>query len=197
MSQPVGSQWSAASRLLHGRNPVCFAAILRWCRREAACTLPAMDTDRRHAPGHRALRKGRVSLPGQIYLVTAACHGRRKRFARFDCACAVARVLASPAAAGDARVLAWVLMPDHWHGLLQLGSVPLPHVLKRIHSLAARACNAADGRSGPVWSGAFHDRALRRDEDLRACAWYLANNPIRAGLVQRPHDYPFWNAIWL
>jgi putative transposase len=153
--------------------------------------------DRLQTLGHRALRKGRVSLPGQIYLITVACHARRRRFARFDCACPVARVFASPTAAGDADLLAWVLMPDHWHGLLQLGNAPLAAVVRRINSLAARACNRADGSRGPVWSGAFHDRALRREDDLRACAWYLANNPVRAGLVARPHDYPFWDTTWL
>jgi putative transposase len=156
-----------------------------------------MDTDRLCEPRQRALRKGRFSLQGQIYLITTTSRGRATRFARFEVACAVARVLASPAAAGDARLLAWVLMPDHWHGLVELSSTPLPAVVRRLNSLSARACNAADGATGRVWSGAFHDRALRRTDDLRACAWYLANNPVRAGLVARPHDYPFWDAIWL
>ena len=44
---------------------------------------------------------------------------------------------------------------------------------------------------------AFHDHALRANEDLRQAARYVIANPIRAGLVRRVGDYPFWNAIWV
>ncbi|MBB4592801.1 hypothetical protein FHR61_000481 [Xanthomonas arboricola] len=42
-----------------------------------------------------------------------------------------------------------------------------------------------------------HDRALRKDDDLRIVARYLIANPLRAGMVERVGDYPFWDAIWL
>jgi hypothetical protein len=38
---------------------------------------------------------------------------------------------------------------------------------------------------------------VRSDEDVQAIARYIVANPIRAGLVKRVGDYPFWNAIWL
>ena len=50
---------------------------------------------------------------------------------------------------------------------------------------------------GPVWQDGFHDRALRREEDLVAAARYVVANPLRAGLVQKLGDYPHWDAIWL
>jgi hypothetical protein len=48
-----------------------------------------------------------------------------------------------------------------------------------------------------MWQKGFHDRAIRREEDLRAVARYIIANPLRAGLVRRVHDYPLWDAIWL
>ena len=150
------------------------------------------------SPGHRALRKGRCSLPGQIYLVTVVCQHRRRRFNQFESACAVSRVLGDQHAWSEAQALAWVLMPDHWHALVQLGGrLPLAAVVQRINSISARAANRAVGEQGQVWQGAYHDHALRADEDVRAAARYLIANPIRAGLVARVHDYPYWDANWL
>jgi len=95
-------------------------------------------------------------------------------------------------------MLAWVLMPDHVHWLLQLGETDsLGEVIGRLKSASSRHTNRALNRTGPLWSKAFHDHALREEEDLQAVARYIVANPLRAGLIKRIGDYPFWNAIWL
>lgn len=53
------------------------------------------------------------------------------------------------------------------------------------------------GRQGPLWQKAFYDRAVRKDKDMRKIARYIVANPLRAGLVERIGDYPFWGAAWL
>ncbi len=119
-------------------------------------------------------------------------------FASFNAACAAAACFTDAASLGDARLLAWVLMPDHVHWLLQLGERDrLPLVVDRMKACSARAVNRATGRRGPLWARAYHDHALRGDEDLAATARYIVANPVRAGLVKRVGDYPFWNAVWL
>jgi REP element-mobilizing transposase RayT len=149
-------------------------------------------------PGHRALRKGRVSFPGQAYFTTVVTRGRERRFDDFDTACAVARVLANAAVLAPTELMAWVLMPDHWHGLLRLAEGhSLSACMGRINAAAAQAANRAANRRGPVWQGAFHDHALRSDEALVSAARYLVANPVRAGLVSQIGRYPFWNAVWL
>ncbi|ROH93218.1 transposase [Stagnimonas aquatica] len=148
--------------------------------------------------GQRALRRGRHSQAGQVYLLTAVTLQRQPWFRDDAAARAAARSFGSQASLGDARLLAWVLMPDHAHWLLELGERDaLAQVVRRIKSFSARSANAALQRLGPVWSEAYHDHALRREEDLRAVARYIVMNPLRAGLVQRLGDYPYWNAIWL
>jgi putative transposase len=49
---------------------------------------------------------------------------------------------------------------------------------------------------GTVWDVGFHDRAVRQDDDLVDMARYLVLNPVRAGLVRRVRDYPYWGAVW-
>ncbi len=145
-----------------------------------------------------ALRKGRVSIPNGIYLITTTTLNRQKLFADFDAGCAAARCFENARLLGDAKMLAWVLMPDYLHGLLQLGERDeLSVVVNRLKSASARVANRAMGRTGAVWAKAFHDHALRSDEDLQNVARYIVANPLRAGLVTQIGHYPFWNAVWL
>jgi REP element-mobilizing transposase RayT len=158
-----------------------------------------MDRHKPPGPGYRALRKGRISIPGQPYLVTTVCHARRPWFAAWPVASDTCAALAEPRLWRDSSLLCWVLMPDHLHLLLSLGDTePLPRLVQRCKALTARAAKAASGQAtGPVWMAGYHDRALRQDEDIRAAARYLVANPLRAGLAAKPGDYPYWDAAWL
>jgi len=148
-------------------------------------------------PGHRALRKGRVSLPGQVYLLTTTTARRSPWFQDTTCARTFCRLMTEAKTWGDARVLCWVLMPDHWHGLVELGEHDgVSLVMNRLKSLSAKSL-VRQGRGMPLWSRGFHDHALRQDEDLRAAARYIVANPVRSGLVRRSLDYPYWDCIWL
>ena len=71
----------------------------------------------------------------------------------------------------------------------------LATVVNRIKSASAREANRALGRVGALWQRAFHDHALRSDEDVVAVAHYIVANPIRAGLARQAGQYPFWNAV--
>ena len=95
-------------------------------------------------------------------------------------------------------MLAWVLMPDHAHWLLQLGeNDTLAGIVTRLKCASARSTNRALGRRGAVWGRAFHEHALRDERKLLMTARYLVANPLRAGLVSRLGEYPFWDSIWL
>ncbi|BBO84662.1 hypothetical protein DSCO28_52280 [Desulfosarcina ovata subsp. sediminis] len=160
----------------------------------------ASDTSKRfpkNKPGHRALRRGRVSLPNRVYLITTTTDKRQRFFDDFNAACAACRCFETTASLGDARMLAWVLMPDHAHWLIQLGARDaLGDVVARLKSASARSVNRILGRNGALWARAYHDHALRSDEDLKTVARYIIGNPVRAGLVERVGNYSFWDAVW-
>ncbi|KRG86773.1 transposase [Stenotrophomonas daejeonensis] len=148
--------------------------------------------------GHHALRKGRSSLPGHIYHVTATTRSRAPRFADHRLAQAACRCFEDAAVLGDARLLTWVLMPDHAHWLVQLGQLrSLPGAIHALKAFSTRNIHRELGGCGSIWSRAYHDHALRRDEDVLTVARYIVANPLRARLVKRIGDYPYWNAIWL
>jgi putative transposase len=91
-----------------------------------------------------------------------------------------------------ADTLAFVVMPDHLHWLMQLGEgIDLPQCMGGVKSISARQLGT------PLWQKGFHDHAVRKEEDLPALARYVVANPVRAGLVKRVGEYPHWDAIWV
>ncbi|KJV30073.1 REP-associated tyrosine transposase [Luteibacter yeojuensis] len=147
-------------------------------------------------PGNAALRRGRVSEPGRVYIITCVAWNRAPVFRDYRDARRACAVIHARKTWGDATCLAWVLMPDHFHALVELGDEDLSKVVKRMKCMVRKAFRQA-GRSSPLWQKAFHDRALRKDDDVKTAARYIVANPLRAGLVERAGQYPYWNAIWL
>ncbi|MCG8394976.1 MAG: transposase [Pseudomonadales bacterium] len=143
-------------------------------------------------PSSVRLRKGRTSIPGQIYLVTTTTRDRKPVFRDFDAACHLCRVIRRMDGLRASRTLCFVVMPDHIHWLFELKDrLTLSKVVHLMKSNSARAI----GR--PIWQPGFHDRAIRREEDLLAVARYIVANPLRAGLTSSVREYPYWDAIWL
>ena len=137
-------------------------------------------------------------MPGRIYHITVVTKNRAPVFLDFNAACAAARCHHDQLVLADSVLLAWVLMPDHAHWLVQLGEQDvLEKMVARLKCASARSVNKTLGRSGSLWGRAFHEHVLRDERQLVANARYLVCNPLRAGLVTRLGDYPFWNSTWL
>lgn len=90
------------------------------------------------------------------------------------------------------------MMPDHMHLLLQLGTTEsLSDFIRNFKSTTSRKVKMLASLNTPLWSDSFHDRAIRREEDILPIARYIVANPLRAGMVSSVRQYSFWNAIWL
>jgi REP element-mobilizing transposase RayT len=144
--------------------------------------------------GH-ALRKGRVSLQNQVYLVTFVTDGRKHRFKDFRCARLMIRSMRN---CRQVKTMAFVVMPDHVHWLVQLlDDASLSQVLKTVKSSSAYQINQHLNRRGKFWQNGFHDHALRKEEAVIEAARYIIANPLRAGLVGNVREYSHWDAIWV
>jgi putative transposase len=88
-------------------------------------------------------------------------------------------------------VLAYCLMPDHMHLLLE-GVDERADVVETLRLWKQRTGWNWKRRTGKqLWQKGFHDRVLRDSDDTRAVVRYLLENPSRAGLVASPRDYPW------
>lgn len=150
------------------------------------------------APRSHALRTGRRSQAGQRYLITTVCRDRERRFAEWECASRISSTIDDARLWRDSHPLCWTLMPDHLHVMVELGHTEsLASLIRRVKCVTAGVANAIARRHGPVWMPGYHDHALRCDESAIAASRYLVLDPVRAGIVARVGDYPYWNCAWL
>ena len=148
-------------------------------------------------PNSHRLRRGRHSESGRAYLITAVIHLRQPIFSDWRLGRLLVRELRRAHDSGQVDSIAWVVMPDHFHWLMQLEVTNLGNVIGAIKSRCTKSVNQATGRRGPLWQTGYHDRAIRDGEELLPFARYIVANPLRAGLVNRIGDYPLWDACWL
>ncbi|WP_434625286.1 transposase [Pseudomonas sp. Z1-29] len=148
-------------------------------------------------PASHRLRTGRYGELSRIYLLTTNTADRKPVFHDF----ALGRLVVEQFRCAEdkrwAKSLAWVVMPDHFHWLVELQQSSLNELMQKTKSLSARAVNISTGYRGSLWQPGYHERALRQEDGLIVMARYVVANPLRAGLVKRLGDYPLWDAIWL
>ncbi len=136
-------------------------------------------------PHSNSLRSGRFSQAAQVYMVTVVTLNRRPIFDDFAAARTLVQTLKTESDLQRATTLAYVVMPDHLHWLMQLQEgAQLARCVRDIKSVTTHRLGL------PVWQRGFHDHAVRREEDLQALARYVVANPVRAGLVPRTGLYP-------
>jgi len=142
------------------------------------------------------LRKGRFSEANRIYHITTTTYDRRPWFKDFKNGRMLVERLQNEQARAD--TLAYVVMPDHLHWLMQLkAGTQLAKVVQNIKKISASKINQSLGRTGKIWQSGYYDHALRKEEDIQSIARYIVANPLRAGLVTEIGQYPLWDAKWL
>ncbi len=62
-------------------------------------------------------------------------------------------------------------------------------------SLTAREIALALEVVPPIWQRDYFDRFLRSTDNYSEKWEYVRGNPIRAGLAQKPEDWPYWGKI--
>jgi len=144
------------------------------------------------------LRKGRFSSENQIYFVTTVVDKRRKFFIELGICRKIIFEMKKLDEEGYVDTLSWVIMPDHIHWLFQLKeNSSLATVMKYFKGRSARNLNKILGLKGTFWQCAYYEHALRSDEDIKKIARYIVANPLRAGLVEKIENHPYWDARWL
>lgn len=143
-----------------------------------------------------ALLRCRTSVVGHFYVTTSVTAGRQSLFAAPECAAVLMHQFKASDARGASRSFAWVIMPDHFHWVMQLRGGALGPCVQSLKSRSAVAINAALGRRAPVWQRGYYEHWIRDEHDIRQQVLYVMGNPVRAGLASRLGDYPYGWCRW-
>ena len=147
-------------------------------------------------PRGAKLRKGRVSIPNQVYLITSVTYKRKPVFRDLSAGRLLAGFINDSSL--DLKTYCYVIMPDHFHWLFQVGeNQSLDNIVQKVKSSSGFHIKQQQKLTEKLWQPGYHDRALRKNEDVKAVARYVIANPLRAGLVDRVEKYSLWDACWL
>jgi putative transposase len=126
-----------------------------------------------------------------LYFVTFNTHKRRKLLANIQ----VNSELIRFAQGGERRGIGlgrYVIMPDHLH-LFVRGN--LDFSLKQWVRMLKRVLSKGISSKPPHWQQGFFDHLIRHSESYAEKWEYVRQNPVRAGFVKHPDEWPWQGEI--
>jgi len=88
-------------------------------------------------------------------------------------------------------IVAYCLMPNHYHFLVYLRDETLSDAMKSLSLSYTKAINKRFNRSGVLFQGRFQSIHTPQTDYLVNLARYIHLNPVKAGLVQQPGEWEF------
>ncbi len=93
-------------------------------------------------------------------------------------------------------VIAYCLMPNHYHFLLrQDGDISLAKAIGSLFNAYVLAVNRQQERSGTLFEGRFEAVHVDKESYLLHLCRYIHANPVKAGLVADPGEWPYSNYL--
>jgi len=136
-------------------------------------------------PPHAAnLRIGRHSESLACYSITKCVYARRDVLASPGCASILLESIQYLRTADRFRLLAFCIMPDHYHLLVfLLPGHTLRQVMESLGKYTSRRINWLLGTSGKFWQDEYYDHRCRTEAEIEDALMYIEHNPVRSGLV--------------
>ncbi|MGQ0587367.1 MAG: transposase [Gammaproteobacteria bacterium] len=137
-------------------------------------------------------RHARLRVAGIPFHVIQRGHNRAPCFfSGLDRTCYLDE-LGRQARSNGVAVHAYVLMTNHVHLLMTAGNADgIPLLMKVLGQRYARHVNRQRQRVGTLWDGRYRSCLVDTDGYLLTCHRYIELNPVRAGIVEHPGEYPW------
>jgi len=138
-------------------------------------------------------RNGRVVVPMTPHHVIQRGHNRQVVFATSEDYQYYLENLWEWKTKLGCQVYAYCLMTNHVHLIIDPGlqGTQLALLMKRVAGRQTRYVNQLEGRTGTLWEARYKSSPIQTDDYLLTCCRYVELNPVRAGLVGAPEDYPW------
>lgn len=91
----------------------------------------------------------------------------------------------------DLKILAFTLMPNHFHLIASVGEIPIGKVMSELLGGISRDINCRAHRMNQNWGGRHYKCVLEKELHFINTYKYVYQNPLRAGLVLKLSDWPY------
>jgi len=131
----------------------------------------------------------RIEFPGALYHVTSRGNARQDIYLAESDRLDFLRLLGDVVTCKDWICLAYCLMTNHYHILLQTTAANLGRGMQRLNSMYGQRFNRAHNRVGHVFQGRYKAILVEEEGYLKELARYVVLNPVRAGITREPGDW--------
>ena len=138
----------------------------------------------------------RIDFPGAFHHVTNRGARRQDIFYCQEDRLAFLRLIAKAHQRFDIVVHSFCLMTNHIHLIIKTPEGGLSQALHLIESTYVQGFNRRHGLDGPLLKGRFYSQLIQEDLYLKLAVRYVERNPLEAGLVKHPINYP-WSSYRL
>ena len=136
-------------------------------------------------------RPPRLHVPGGVYHVILRGNHRQAIFTEPSDRQMLDALVAETLERFDARAHAYCWMTNHMHLALQVADAPLGPIVRRIAGVYARRIQQRLPTTGHLFERRYRSVLVDADTHLLRLVRYIHLNPLRAGLVADPADYPW------
>jgi len=91
----------------------------------------------------------------------------------------------------DHSIYAYVLMPNHFHLLIQTKKIPIGKIMSSLSTSYAMYFNKTYKRVGMLFQNRFKSKLCQKEDYFLGASRYIHLNPIVAGLVNNFEAYPW------
>jgi putative transposase len=134
-------------------------------------------------------RKPRVEVAGGVHHVYARGNRRQAIYLGDDDRVLYLELLEQVVKRQAWRCLAYCLMKNHVHLLVETPTANLGAGMGRMHGLYAQTFNRRHKHSGHLFQGRFGSVLIKTDEQLWMVARYIARNPVEARVCEAPGEW--------
>ena len=135
----------------------------------------------------------RIEIPGGYYHVGTRGNNKQAIYLGNDDRRLFLLLLARTVRRHGWKILAYCLMTNHYHLVLQIGEGGLSRGMCELNGGYAVGFNARHGRSNHLFGRRYWDEPIESDSHLYETCRYTVLNPERAGLVRHPGDW-LWSS---
>ncbi len=136
-------------------------------------------------------RLPRFHVPGQPLHAIQRGNNREPIFATEEDYAFYRDCLLDAAKAQAVAIHAYVLMTNHVHLLASpQSSEGLSKLFQSVGRRYVQYFNHVHDRTGTLWEGRYRATVVHAEDYLLTCMRYIEMNPVRAGMVEHPGDYP-------
>jgi putative transposase len=133
----------------------------------------------------------RIEFPGALYHVTSRGDGQDDIYRGDTDRQAFLSVFGAVCERFNWWAHAYCLMTNHYHLLVETPDGNLSKGMRQLNGVYTQRFNAEHGRCGHVFQGRYKAIIVQKEAYLTELSRYVVLNPVRAGMVARPEDWPW------